>query len=117
MNSNEKNYKNLDEFYPFYLSQHLNPICRFLHVFGTLLGVIVATSFVLHGQPWFFPVGFIFGYGFSWIGHFIFEKNRPATFKYPLLSFCCDFLMIKDFFMGQLERKISLVKSGSTNLN
>jgi hypothetical protein len=35
----------------------------------------------------------LFGYGFAWVGHFVFEKNRPATFKQPIFSLMGDFVM------------------------
>ena len=48
----------------------------------------------------YFPLGFIPGYAFAWIGHFIFEKNRPATFQHPFYSLMGDFVMLKDFLVG-----------------
>ena len=79
------------DFYKFYLSQHQDTICRRLHFFGTvmaifsLIGIVVKQRFDL----WFVP--FIFGYFPAWVGHFFFEKNRPATFQYPLWSLRGDF--------------------------
>lgn len=102
----EKVYKTVEEFYPFYLSQHLDPICRYLHVYGTSLGLMVAVMMIIKGYFYGLFVGLAIGYGCSWIGHFVFEKNRPATFKYPLFSFKCDFFMIRDFFTGDLQGKI-----------
>jgi hypothetical protein len=45
----------------------------------------------------------VIGYGFAWIGHFIFEKNRPATFKYPLYSLMGDFKMFWDVVTGKIS--------------
>ncbi len=110
---NTKTYQSLAEFYPFYLSQHLNSISRYLHVYATSLGVIIALTLLFKGYYLLFPLGFVVGYAGAWIGHFVFEKNRPATFKYPLYSFTCDFIMIKDFFAGTLDAKIEKVKQGN----
>ena len=80
------------EFYPFYLSEHLHPICRLLHFTGTA-GVItlIVLSVVNSNKLWYFAPSF--GYSFAWAGHFFFEKNKPATFKYPVYSLFGDFLM------------------------
>jgi hypothetical protein len=104
-------YKNLEEFYPFYLSQHLNPICRKLHIYGTTVGLMIAVALMLKGYLWGLLLGLSIGYGCSWLGHFVFEKNKPATFQYPLMSLTCDFLMIKDFYLGTLDEKLAQIRS------
>jgi hypothetical protein len=43
----------------------------------------------------------IIGYGFAWVGHFFFENNKPATFKYPLLSLKGDFRLFKEIATGK----------------
>lgn len=89
-----KNYKTFWEFYPFYLSQHQNPICRLLHFIGTSIIILLLIFYVntLH-ELIFIP---LIGYGFAWVGHFFFEKNKPATFQYPLYSLMGDFVMFWD---------------------
>jgi len=89
----EKEYKSFKEFYPFYLNEHRNPTCRLLHVIGTTLVLLLLIYSLYTSQYvllWFLPV---IGYGFAWFGHFLFEKNRPATFTYPLYSFMGDWVM------------------------
>lgn len=76
-------------FYPFYLSEHQNSVSRRLHVIGTTL-VIVALVLGALVNPRFFIAAPLIGYGFAWVGHFFFEKNRPATFRYPLYSLMGD---------------------------
>lgn len=99
-----KQYKSFHDFYPFYLSEHSHPICRLLHFVGTLLIVIVLITTFITGR-WFLLISLPFlGYGFAWIGHFFFEKNRPATFTYPLYSLMGDWVMFKDILL----RKISI---------
>jgi len=95
----DKEYKSFSEFYPFYLSEHMNPICRGLHFIGTsLVMLIIIMSFINLKALLFAP---LCGYGFAWIGHFFFEKNRPATFAYPLYSFMGDWVMYKDIILGK----------------
>lgn len=93
----EKEYKTFKEFYPFYLSQHSNKICRSLHYFGTTLVLAGLFYFLSTAKFHMIPILFVAGYGPAWIGHFGFEKNRPATFKYPIYSFAADFVMYYQF--------------------
>jgi hypothetical protein len=96
-------YSSFKEFYPFYLSEHQNSTCRRLHFVGTSLVIGIIAAAIIHsnwGWLWFAPLA---GYGFAWIGHFVFEKNRPATFKYPLYSFLGDWVMYKDILLGNIK--------------
>jgi len=95
-------YASFAEFYPFYLSEHRNRTCRRLHFIGTslVLGCVVAA--MVTGNAWWLLAAPVCGYGFAWIGHFRFEKNRPATFEYPLYSFAGDWLMYRDMLMGRI---------------
>lgn len=94
-------YKTFEQFYPFYLSQHANQTNRRLHVIGTLLAFIMLIRTILNFTLGNFILIPIVGYGFAWIGHFFFENNKPATFKYPLFSFRGDLRMLKETLMGQ----------------
>ena len=89
-----KDYRTFEEFWPFYLSQHSNDICRRLHVIGTLLSLVWLTGCIIRQTPAWIFLAPVIGYGFAWTGHFGFEKNRPATFKYPRWSFLADFKMM-----------------------
>jgi hypothetical protein len=98
-----KQYQSFKSFYPFYLSQHKNVTCRRLHFLGSSL-VLLTLSYSIINQNflwlWLLPV---IGYGFAWLGHFIFEKNKPATFTYPLYSLMGDWVMFKDMLIGKLK--------------
>ncbi|HLW74723.1 MAG TPA: DUF962 domain-containing protein [Gammaproteobacteria bacterium] len=95
-------YASFKDFYPYYLGEHRNPVCRRLHFTGSAL-VLTTFFWVLVTGRW---SGFIllplFGYGFAWVGHFFFEKNRPATFTHPLYSFMGDWVMFKDILIGHI---------------
>lgn len=95
-------YKSFAAFYPFYMSEHANPISRRLHVVGTSL-VIVSLVLGLTLDWRFFVAAPLIGYGFAWIGHFAFEKNRPATFKYPVYSLMGDFRLWFETVTGRRE--------------
>jgi len=95
--------KSLKEFYPFYLSEHRNRTSKMLHFVGTGLVILVLVLGLVLRQYrllWLIP---LVGYGFAWVGHFFFEKNRPATFQYPLYSLASDFIMFKDILIGKVK--------------
>ena len=101
-----KQYQSFEEFWPFYLSQHSNDICRGLHLWGTTTALLLSFYFIAstqYSKLFFCP---IIAYGCAWIGHFVFEKNRPATFTYPQWSFRGDFLMLQLFYQGKLSEEI-----------
>lgn len=86
-------YRRFADFYPYYLSEHANPLNRRLHVCGTVLAVVLAVVALVTGHfalLWLVPLA---GYGFAWVGHFRVEHNRPATFQYPFYSLAGDFVM------------------------
>jgi hypothetical protein len=83
-------YRTFADFYPFYLGEHRNPICRRLHFTGTSIGAALLVVALLTQHWWLIAVALVEGYAFAWVGHYFFERNRPATFKYPLFSFMGD---------------------------
>ena len=103
MGEGEKKFKSFSEFYPYYLSEHGNPVNRRLHFFGSLLTIIVVL-FVIITQTWIALILVpILGYGFAWIGHYFVEKNKPTTFTYPLYSLMGDWVMFKDILTGKIK--------------
>ena len=91
------------EFYPFYLNEHRNATCRRLHFIGSTLSLICLWALIWTRDPVFFLAGVLFGYAFAWIGHFGFEKNKPASFKRPLWSFMGDWRMYYDIWTGKIR--------------
>jgi len=90
------------EFWPYYLREHSNQTCRTLHYIGSIIGLSCLGALVATGHWGFLAGGLFSGYGFAWVGHFVFEKNRPATFRYPLWSFCSDWRMVALGLSGRL---------------
>lgn len=98
----EQRYQSFSEFYPFYLSQHQHPVCRRLHFVGSAL-ILIVLGYILYSQHFIWLISLpIIGYGFAWVGHFAFEKNRPATFTYPLWSLMGDWKMFWQILTRQL---------------
>jgi hypothetical protein len=99
-------FSSLDEFWPFYLSQHLRPATRRLHFVGTTLGMISTAAAALFREPGLLLAALFAAYGCAWVGHFFFERNSPATFRYPLLSLRADFRMYRLEMSGRLEAEL-----------
>jgi hypothetical protein len=98
-----KRYASFAEFYPFYLSEHSDRTCRRLHFVGTNLGLACLVLALLTRNAWWVLVGLVVGYAFAWVGHFVFEKNRPATFTYPLWSLMGDWVMWSEILRGRIR--------------
>lgn len=102
----ERKYKTLKEFYPYYLTEHQNPVCRGLHFFGTFWVIVIALAAPFMGKMGYYGFIPLVGYGFAWFGHAFFEKNKPATFQYPLFSLASDFIMFWHIATGQIGQKL-----------
>ena len=95
-------YRSFREFYPDYLAEHRNAVSRRLHFAGTLL-VLATLGFAVATARWGWLLAMpVFGYGLAWLGHFVFERNRPATFRHPLYSLAGDFVMFRDMLTGRV---------------
>jgi len=91
------------EFYPFYLNEHRNRTCRRLHFIGSSLVLAVTAWVAVSGNLLWLLALPVIGYGFAWVGHFGYEKNRPATFRHPLYSLMGDWVMFKDMLTGRIQ--------------
>jgi len=96
-------YSSFREFYPFYLSEHVNRTCRRLHFVGTSLVIVIVLTAIAKADARWLLLAPIAGYGFAWAGHFFFEKNRPATFTHPFYSFAGDWVMFWDVLNGRVR--------------
>ena len=94
-----------EEFWPFYVSQHRHAVNRGLHFVGTTLVILCLVATVLVSPLWLLAAPFA-GYGFAWVGHFFVEKNKPATFTYPLWSLRGDFRMYRLILLGRMGPEI-----------
>jgi hypothetical protein len=96
-------YRSFGAFYPFYLSQHANRTCRRLHFLGTTLGLAGLIAALATLNLWWLAAGIVAGYAAAWVGHVLFEKNRPATFTYPVFSLLADGVMWRDMLTGRIR--------------
>ena len=95
-------FRNFEEFYPFYLGEHADRTSRRLHVIGTSAAMLQILAAIVLREPMLCWTALVSGYGFAWVGHYVFEKNRPATFKHPLYSLRGDFRMAREVFRGRI---------------
>ena len=94
-------FQSFEAFYPHYIHEHSNRTCRRIHVVGSALVLVVLGVAVATRNPWWLLAMPLVGYGFAWVGHFFFEKNRPATFRYPLWSLMGDWRMFWEVVSGR----------------
>lgn len=94
------------EFYPFYLTEHADPRCRAMHYAGTMLTFVVLMIAIFVHPLWLFAIP-LAGYSFAWAGHFFIEKNKPATFQYPLWSLISDYKMFFSWITGRLPAQLA----------
>ena len=100
-------FRSFEEFWPYYLREHSKPRTRLLHYIGTSIVVGIAAVALLSGNLLLLLAIPLAGYGFAWIAHFIVERNRPATFTYPLWSLAADFKMWWLWLKGGLSRELT----------
>jgi hypothetical protein len=97
------------EFWPFYVGEHRKPLTRTLHFIGTTGVILCLVAAAITGRGLYAAVIPLCGYGFAWTAHFFVEKNRPATFSYPLWSLAADFVMYKKMWTGEMSGDVERI--------
>ncbi|MEZ5307771.1 MAG: DUF962 domain-containing protein [Pyrinomonadaceae bacterium] len=110
-----KRISNYEEFWDFYLLEHSKPMTRYLHFVGTMLGMVLLVIFVRQGAFLKIPLCLVVGYGFAWFSHFFIEKNKPATFQYPLWSFISDYKMAFFMMTGRINSEMDRILTRNPN--
>lgn len=103
----EPRIDNYEEFWKFYVREHSNKTSRRLHFLGSTGTLACVTAAIVKRDPKYILAAAVSGYGGAWIGHFFFEKNVPATFKYPLWSFISDWKMYALILTGQMDQRVA----------
>ena len=99
-------YQSFSAFYPYYIHEHSNRTCRRIHVVGTGLVVVVLVTALVTRNAWWLLAAPLVGYGFAWGSHLLVERNRPATFTYPLWSLWSDLRMAGLMLTGRVEPEL-----------
>ena len=99
----DSGFRSFSQFYAFYLREHRHPVSRTLHYIGTWGSILCVVAFIATGDlPWLAGSA-ASGYAFAWLGHFWFERNKPATFRFPFYSLAGDFRMWWELNLGKLK--------------
>ena len=107
----EERIETYAEFWDFYVAEHSQPATRLLHFVGTSLGLVLLFWFLKNGMYLYIPLCLVVGYAFAWFSHFVIEKNKPATFKYPFWSFISDYKMMFYMLTGKMNAEVERVKN------
>jgi hypothetical protein len=99
-------FRNFEEFWPYYVGEHRDARTRHLHFAGTTIALVIAAAAALFLNPWYLPAALIAAYGLAWIGHFFIERNKPATFRHPLWSLRGDLKMYGLMWRGRMADEI-----------
>ncbi len=102
----ERKFSSYDEFFLYYLTQHSDPRNRVLHVAGTIVSLLFIAATCLFRHPWYALAWPLIAYGFAWTGHFLLERNTPATFGHPIWSLTSDFRMLWLILNGQFGSRL-----------
>ena len=105
-----KHFDSFADFWPYYLGEHRHPVCRALHYVGTTVAIFSIAAALITLQPLLVIPAILSGYVFAWIGHFFIEKNRPATFSWPGMSFRADLKLYALKITGRLHRDPDFVR-------
>ena len=98
-----KEFASFADFCPFYLNEHRDRTCRRLHFVGSTIALLCLVTLLVTGNAWWLLGALVSGYAFAWVGHFGFEKNRPATFRHPFYSLMGDWVMYADILQGKIK--------------
>jgi hypothetical protein len=101
-----KDPQSFAEFWPYYVLAHRQPVTRFFHATGTLIGWALVAGAIAQRSWWYAIAAIVVPYAFAWFSHFFVEHNRPATFGHPLWSWLADQKMVAMALAGKMGREV-----------
>jgi hypothetical protein len=102
-------FESFEQFWPYYVREHSRKATRRLHFIGTGAAIAALAVGVLTRRGGLIALAPVLGYGPAWIGHFFVERNKPATFTYPLWSLMADFVMFAKMIDGTMDAEVERV--------
>lgn len=100
-------YQRFEDFWPYYVTEHANPLNRKLHFWGTNNLFFWLVLAILRRNPRIALFAVVSSYAYAWIGHFFIEKNKPATFDYPIFSALGELQMYFKTLEGTMDIEIA----------
>jgi hypothetical protein len=107
MDIEDQRYSNLAEFWPQYVREHSSPANRRLHFIGNTNLLIWLVFAAIRRSPAMIVFALVSSYAFAWIGHFVLERNVPATFRYPILAALGDIRMYILMWRGEMDAEVA----------
>jgi len=106
---NKTRFSSFEEFWPYYVAEHSRPGTRALHAAGTAAGLACALALIVERKWKLLPLSLVPGYGAAWLAHFLIERNKPATFDYPLWSLMGDYKMVGMMVAGKMDAEVKRI--------
>ncbi len=110
-----RRFSSYEDFFTYYLQQHSDPKNRLLHACGTGIGIAILMGAIMIGRYWLALLWVPVAYGFAWAGHFLIERNEPATWNHPWWSFISDFHMVWLMVSGRLRSRLEAKQEASSD--
>ena len=108
-----KRFRRYRAFWPYYVSEHSRPGTRRMHFIGTTGSVALVVVAGVLGEPLLLIAALVCGYFFAWLSHLLIERNRPATFTYPLFSLAGDFHMWALMWQGRMDAEVERLSASA----
>jgi hypothetical protein len=108
-------FKSFDEFWPYYVKEHRQPATRKIHAVGTTIGMACLAGLIASKRWKLLPLSLVPGYGAAWLSHFLIERNKPATFDYPLWSLMGDYKMLGLMIAGKMDGEVERILADSND--
>ena len=99
-------FKSFEDFWRHYLREHSRPETRALHIAGTAIAAASLAAWLATGRTRYLGLALVGSYGPAWLGHYLYERNKPASFNNPLWSLRADLLMFKKWLDGDLDSEL-----------